>query len=69
MNTNYLTMKHQNVTLKLNNKKLSSKILMVSEVEYNEEEHNNKIKYMWIFDSSATSHMEIYLYGSYNIQE
>ena len=50
-------MKHQNVTLK-EKKKLSSKILMVSEVESNEEEHNNKLKDMCIFDSGSTSHMK-----------
>ena len=42
---------------------------MVSEVEDNEEEHNNKLKDMWIFDSGATSHMTNDPYGLYDIQE
>ena len=42
---------------------------MISEVEDNEEEHNNKLKDMWIFDSGDTSHMTNDPYGLYDIQE
>ena len=42
---------------------------MVSEVEDNEEEHNNKLKDMWIFNSGATPHMKNDPYRLYDIKE
>ena len=41
---------------------------MLSEVEFNEEEHNSNLKYMFIFDYGDTSHMTNGPYGLYDIQ-